>query len=226
MWLDPMMPSVGCSFRRFGFLGGLILVIVIFTVTAAAESIWVRVKWVADGDTIILRDGRHVRYIGVDTPEMDHEDQPAEPMAKWARSINRRLVQGWRLRLVVDRQDTDRYGRTLAHVYRSDGLWVNAELVRRGCAHVLYQWPNISRSQRLLTDQRDAMINGVGIWQHLKKDERPPQPYLGNRGSRRFHRYDCPMGKRMAKKNRVWLENQWEAFWEGYAPARECITFP
>jgi micrococcal nuclease len=34
------------------------------------------------------------------------------------------------------------------------------------------------------------------------------------------------MGKTMAKKNQIWLKNQWAAFWEGYAPARECINFP
>jgi hypothetical protein len=35
-----------------------------------------------------------------------------------------------------------------------------------------------------------------------------------------------PMGKKMAEKNRVWLNNQWTAFLAGYAPAKECIEFP
>jgi micrococcal nuclease len=41
------------------------------------------VKWVADGDTIILRDGRHVRYIGIDTPEVAHKDRHrSQPMGR------------------------------------------------------------------------------------------------------------------------------------------------
>ena len=192
----------------------------------ATESEWMQVKWVADGDTIILNDGRHVRYIGIDTPEIDHQKQHSEPMAEFARSTNQQLVQGWRLRMVYDEEPTDRYGRTLAYVYRSDGLFVNAELIKRGCAHVLYQWPNTSKAQLLLSYQHEAMKTGLGIWQHVEKNEKPNLPYRGNRSSKRFHSHDCPMGKRMTKKNQIWFNNQWVAFWAGYSPARECIKFP
>jgi endonuclease YncB( thermonuclease family) len=34
----------------------------------AAASEWVSVKWVDDGDTILLTDGRRVRYIGINAP--------------------------------------------------------------------------------------------------------------------------------------------------------------
>ncbi len=86
------------------------------------------VRWVVDGDTVVLADGRHVRYIGIDTPEIDHAKQQAEPLAYGARSVNRQLVEGQSVRLEYDRETTDRYGRTLAYVYRGDGVFVNAEL--------------------------------------------------------------------------------------------------
>ena len=187
---------------------------------------WVMAKWVADGDTIILNDGRHVRYIGIDTPEIDHKNHRAEPMGDEAQSMNRQLVDGWKLRLVYDREKTDRYGRTLAYVYRGDGLFVNAELLKRGYAHVLYHFPNIGKEKILLSAQRVAMEHGRGIWQRVKKDPQQPHSYLGNRRSRRFHAHDCPMGKRISEKNRIWLKDQWAGFWSGYAPARECIDFP
>lgn len=211
------------------WFGGLILLLVLLlaeTATPSGPIQWVRVKWVADGDTIILRDGRHIRYIGIDAPETEHHHQPGEPMAKWARATHRQLVEGWRLRLVFDRQATDRYGRSLAYVYRSDGMLVNAALIEKGCAHVLYQWPNVSQAKRLLTAQREAMQKGVGIWQDVEKDASPTHPYRGNRRSKRFHRHDCARGKTMAPKNQIWLKNRWEAFWKGYAPARGCIDFP
>jgi micrococcal nuclease len=221
-----MNPRFRPPLKRISFFCLLILLVMIALAANAADSVWVRVKWVADGDTVILHDGRHVRYIGIDTPEIEHQNQRAEPMADLARSTNRQLVEGWRLRLVLDREQTDRYGRTLAYVYRSDGLLVNAELIKKGCAHVLYQWPNTDKAQLLLSVQREAMKAGLGIWRHVQKDEKPIQPYRGNRSSKRFHAHDCPMGKTMAKKNQVWLKNQWAAFWEGYSPARECINFP
>lgn len=187
---------------------------------------WVEVKWVADGDTIVLQDGRHVRYIGIDAPETAHHHQPGEPMADQARSANRHLVKGWRLRLVFDQERTDRYGRTLAYVYRRDGLFVNAELVKTGCAHVLYQWPNTSQATLLLSSQREAMKKEQGIWKDIEKNEVPDKPYRGNRRSKRFHRHDCPKGKTMSSKNQVRFKNQWAAFWAGFSPARGCIAFP
>lgn len=194
----------------------------------AAENLqtWVMVKWVADGDTIILQDGRHVRYIGIDTPEIDHKNHRAEPMGEEARSMNHKLVDGWQLRLGYDHEKKDRYGRTLAYVYRSDGLFVNAEILKRGYAHVLYRFPNISKEAILLSAQRAAMARGIGIWQNVKKDHRQSHVYPGNRRSMRFHAHDCPMAKRISEKNRICLKNQWAGFWSGYAPARECLDFP
>ena len=214
------------ALKRIGILAILTLLAMGLRPADGLCSEWVHVKWVVDGDTIVLRDGRHVRYIGIDTPEIRHEDQPAEPLAVRALSVNRQIVEGRRLRLVYDRQRTDRYGRTLAYVYRGDGLLVNAELLEKGVAHVLYQWPNSSKTRHLLEYQRNAMQRGIGIWQHVRKDARPDRPYRGNRRSKRFHRPDCPLGQTMAPKNLVWMKNQWAACWAGYAPARECIAFP
>ena len=167
-----------------------------------------------------------MRYIGINTPEIDHERHRAAPMSVEARSRNRELVEGWRLRLVYDQEKKDRYGRTLAYVYRRDGLFVNAELLKEGYAHVLYRFPNTAKTKILLSAQREAMEKGRGLWQLVGKNNRPGHAYLGNRRSMRFHTHDCPMGKTMSPKNRVQLKNQWAAFWSGYAPASGCIDFP
>ncbi len=111
-------------------------------------------------------------------------------------------------------------------MYRSDGLFVNTELLKEGYAHVLYRFPNTAKTKILLSAQREAMEKGRGLWQLVGKNNRPGHPYLGNRRSMRFHTHDCPMGKTMSPKNRVQLKNQWTAFWSGYAPASGCIDFP
>jgi micrococcal nuclease len=147
-------------------------------------------------------------------------------MGAEALAVNRRLVEGKQLHLVFDQEKKDRYGRYLAYVYRGDGLFVNAELVKAGYAHVLSRFPNIHQAKNLLAVQRTAMEKGRGIWGLIKQDARAAHAYLGNRGSKRFHAHNCPMTERIANKNRVWLENQWTAFWEGYSPAKECIEFP
>jgi len=208
------------------WLAGIFLFVVFVAWSETSAQNWVAVRWVADGDTIILKDGRRVRYIGIDTPEVAHEDRRAEPMGEAAKSFNRKLVWGRRIRLEMDRDRKDRYGRILAYVYRDDGLFINAELLRYGFAHVLYRLPNIEKAGELLAVQRDAMGQGRGIWRQIRKNEQPEHAYLGNRRSKRFHVHDCPRGNRMSAKNRIWLKNQWAAFWKGYAPARGCIVFP
>ena len=123
---------------------------------------------VVDGDTIHVRvDGRRerVRYIGVDTPESARPGAPVECFAKRAGEANRRLVEGERVRLVLDLEPRDRYGRLLAYVYRArDGLFVNAELVRRGFAETLTVPPNVAHAGELRKLSSGARRKGRGLW--------------------------------------------------------------
>ena len=48
----------------------------------------VTVKQVIDGDTVILTDGRHIRLIGINTPEIRHNNHKPEIGAEQARDIN------------------------------------------------------------------------------------------------------------------------------------------
>ena len=218
------MATPGRSIRLLSWMVALLFVLP--TVRAAAKSEWVTVRWVADGDTVQLQDRRLVIYIGVDTPERGRDRQPAERLADEARSVNRRLVEGWPLRLEFDRERRDRFHRILAYVYRQDGLFINAELVRQGVAHVLHRAPNTKMARILIAVQREAMAEKRGIWQFVDRDEKPPHPLRGNLNSKRFHSHACAMGKRITVQNRIDFTNPWTAFWEGYAPARECIDFP
>jgi micrococcal nuclease len=126
------------------------------------------VERVVDGDTIVVRrDGRdeRVRYIGMDTPESVKPGTPVQCFAKAASAENKRLVEGQRVRLVADREARDRYGRTLAYVYRaSDDLFVNAELVRRGYARIMRIPPNTAHATEFQSLATKARRAGLGLW--------------------------------------------------------------
>ena len=62
-----------------------------------------------------------VRYIGVNTPEVHHPTKGEQPGGREAQETNRRLVEGQAVRLELDVQARDRYGRLLAYVYVDDG---------------------------------------------------------------------------------------------------------
>jgi micrococcal nuclease len=193
---------------------------------------WIRVKWVIDGDTIMLDDGRHVRYIGINAPEIAHDEhfigskrngevRKAEPFGDAAKKYNQHLVGSKKVRLEFDKEMHDRYGRWLAYVYLSNNTFVNKAMIEKGYAYVLALKPNVEYEQILLRSQRDAMSKKIGIWGHWKEKERE---YIGNKQSRRFHFKKCPYGKRIEKRNRIFFKRKWDAFWSGFAPCKRCLA--
>jgi len=195
----------------------------ILLLTLCADGVnagkWVTVKRVNDGDTVQLADRRSVRYIGVNTPEIQHERHTAEPFGLEARARNIELVQSKTVRLEFDIERFDDYGRTLAYVFLPDGSMVNEKLLQTGMAYCLYKMPNIKYEARLLKAQREAMQDRRGLWREWREKE---GRYVGNRNSRRFHLSSCPEAKRISPKNRIVFSKRWDAFWAGYAPAKEC----
>jgi micrococcal nuclease len=122
---------------------------------------------VVDGDTFhILRRGRDVtiRLIGIDTPEVGWYGGDAECFGSAAGVFLRRLLDGERIRLELDADRIDPYGRTLAYGYLEDGRMLNLLLVRRGYARVTIYEPNDRHEPALRRAQADARTDGRGLW--------------------------------------------------------------
>jgi micrococcal nuclease len=125
-----------------------------------------RVLRVIDGDTILVSlDGREerVRYIGVDTPETVAPDRPVGCFGAEASEANRQLVAEKTVELERDISERDRFGRLLRYVY-VDGIFVNAELVRRGYATAVTFPPDVRESTRFRDLERRAREAGQGLW--------------------------------------------------------------
>ena len=122
------------------------------------------VERVIDGDTVVLAGGEKIRYIGVDTPELHHPKKKVQPYAREAMEFNRRLVEGQKVRLEMDIEPKDKYGRTLAYVYLEDGRLVNAELLKEGYAQLLTIPPNVRYVDLFTGLQRQAREAKRGLW--------------------------------------------------------------
>ena len=116
-----------------------------------------RVQKVYDGDTVLLSDGRKVRYLGINTPEWQ------EPFYLKAKRFNESAVLGKEIRLEFDEERMDKYGRLLAYLYVGDRM-VNAKLVEEGFAHTFFIPPNRKHNALLLRLQADARERKAGIW--------------------------------------------------------------
>ncbi len=158
----------GADWRLFLFL------IAVFPGSAYAETVCpagqpdetARVKYVHDGDTIHLEDGRKVRLIGINAPELARDDTPAQAFAIEARDALRAAIASDdnRVGLVYGTERHDRYRRTLAHLFTPDGENLQARLLLQGMAAAIAHPPNVAYSDCYAMQEKAARCQGAGIW--------------------------------------------------------------
>lgn len=122
------------------------------------------VATVIDGDTVILTDGRRVRLLGIDAPEIAHHGQPGEPLGEKARKFLKFRVESRRVQLRYDLQYEDPYNRLLAHLYLEDGQNLNALLIQEGLAYARFEWPNLHYAAHYYEIEKRARNQVLGIW--------------------------------------------------------------
>jgi micrococcal nuclease len=115
---------------------------------------------VVDGDTIVLDSGERVRYLMIDTPEVNGN----ECFAAEAAQFNTDLVMGKRIELRYDVECTDRYDRLLAYVL-VENREVNRLMIERGYACVLHIPPNgADHKTEYEALESQARLEDRGLW--------------------------------------------------------------
>jgi len=128
----------------------------------------VQVRYVHDGDSLVLADNKKIRLIGINTPEMAHQEQATQALAIKARDRLRQLLfqQGNRARLIFGDQQQDRHMRNLAHLWLADGRNLSAELLREGLAWAIAIPPNVRYLDCYLEAEKAARMASRGVWDH------------------------------------------------------------
>ncbi|NOQ90637.1 MAG: hypothetical protein GQ549_06805 [Gammaproteobacteria bacterium] len=127
------------------------------------------VRYIHDGDTLHLRDGRKVRLIGINTPEVAHGKHAAEPYSAEAKKALQDLFkQDKTIKLVYGKEKKDHYQRVLAHGFNKDGTNIQAALLSQGLAHAVSFPPNTKFSACYLEQARNARCNTAGFWRKTK----------------------------------------------------------
>jgi len=135
------------------------------TVYKLTESYsYYKVKKVYDGDTILLTDGRKIRLLGINTPEIEHSNQTAQAGGNAARKWLTQQLLGTKIRLEFDQEKRDKYKRHLAHIFTEQGIHINRELVRLGFASTSIFPPNLKYVTDFLVVEQTAEAKHLGIW--------------------------------------------------------------
>jgi micrococcal nuclease len=184
------------------------------------------VTQVTDGDTIVLEDGRTIRYLNLDTPEIGQGENPDECFGQEAKKINEELVLGKRIRLELDTNQMDRFGRTLAYVFVDD-TFVNKELLGLGAAEFHLDTINIAYQQELVAAAQKAHEDKAGRWSQCAPDPEKGCLIKGNldRLDKRwyhlpsFRHYDQVVVN--LEDSDRWFCTEQEAIQAGFEKARE-----
>lgn len=132
------------------------------TTTDKPKAKLFRVARVIDGDTIALGNGRRVRLVQIDSPEVGEECFANEA----TRVLSGILPVSTKVRLVADPKldNVDRYDRLLRYVFKGKRN-VNLILVQRGAASVwFYEGDKGRYANKLLSAAQRAEAAGRGLW--------------------------------------------------------------
>jgi micrococcal nuclease len=158
-------------------LRGLFLALLLLAVAAGAgaSELRGRVEWIYDGDTIKVAGVGKVRLLGIDTPERETSDKDRffvklggngkalRRIAGEALRFNIATVKGKTVRLTLDHEKRDAYGRLLAYVVLPDGRLLNRLLLEKGYA-VVYRRYAFRLKAEFLAAEAGARRAKVGLW--------------------------------------------------------------
>ncbi len=121
---------------------------------------------IVDGDTIKVADIGTIRLIGLDTPETVDPRKEVQCFGVEASNKMKELLSNQQVKLEYDLTQgmTDKYGRTLAYVFRNDGLFINLEMIREGYGYEYTYATPYKYQLEFKNAQTEARTEKLGLW--------------------------------------------------------------
>lgn len=113
----------------------------------------VQIIRVIDGDTVVLADGRTVRFLNINAPEK--KTFSSQEATDFIEQYTGKDVE-------LEVTGTEKYGRFLGRIYTPN--YLNLNLVEYGLASIFLV--NEKETQSFYTAQKKAAALGVGMWEH------------------------------------------------------------
>lgn len=167
-----------------------------------------KVDKVIDAQTVLMKDGKIVRLLGIDYPFEQGGDITPETLAAKER-LEKLLKEGSDVILWQSRNSKtgrmNRMGHILAHLEtKKDGRWINGTLIDEGHAWVMTDWSNADMADQMYALEKKARAEEKGLW---SKDSRYGllTPETASAGDGSFRVVEGIVNRSATSKNNLYL---------------------
>lgn len=190
-----------------------------------------RVRSVVDGDTVVLENGLHLRYNGMNAPETMRWYKDPSPMSLEATAKNIELVEGKRVRLKLASDPIDMHGRVVANVFllpddpQKPEVELREVMIKQGFAKVMDVGISKDEYQKLKGWQDEAKTAQAGMW-GISNAPKPPEeskPFCASSSGKTYHKSDCHIAKRITAANKHEYATAADAEAVGLKPCSFCM---
>lgn len=153
--------------------------------SGADELNWsppVAIARVLAGNLIELADGRTVRLAGIRTAPL-RSNQDDDRLAQASRAALEGIIGNHTVRLGISEAPLDRYGRLVAQVETSQGVWLQGVLLEQGLAQLQTRPNEVVRASEMAQLEREARVAGLGLWGEPDLSPRDADDVAGQTGS-------------------------------------------
>lgn len=212
--------------KRFKLSTGLLVLTLFFLPGAASQAAEDRQQAVVDavltGNTVRLKGGKVLRYIGVETYSPESKVPLSREYGLRAQELNNKLVGGKRIGVEWGPKLRDNKGRLLGYVFMEDGTFVNEELLREGLARARILVPNTRYADQFRDWEFEARKAKKGIWEKEPGDPRALKRYIGEINTKVYYLPDSPELEKIPQAQLVTFNSRVDAKAAGYKACFSC----
>lgn len=189
---------------------------------SGVETQAARVRQALTGDSLLLENGKTLKYIGVRSPSPQSKTPLERQYGNKALELNQKWVGGKTVQIQWDFQIRDNRSNLLGYVFLEDGTFVNLEILKAGYGKARVTAPNKKYAADFRRAEFDARRKKIGLW--LKEPENPflRSRYVGEKNTKVYYFSTSPELDRIPQANLIFFDSRVEAKAAGYKPCRNC----
>lgn len=180
------------------------------------------VSEVLTGDTLRLKGGKLLRYIGVDAPPLQSKIPLVRQYGEDAFKFNQSLIAGKKITIEWGSQIKDVNNNLLGYVFLEDGTFVNLELVKAGHAKVKTRPPNVKYRTNFIQAELEARRARRGLWKEEPENPFLKYEYIGDKNTKIYYYPTSPELEDLPQSYLVTFSSRVAAKAAGYRPCHDC----